>query len=340
VAARGVTSVAGRYLVWGGALPRLPRIDAEQPAHVGYNPAVSGLNLNFNRVHFEWRRAGKGWDVTMDARAERFLPQVRMARMKIETRETPLFTYEQAAGEERWTVASAALGKGGARWMPVRLPELYAGEVFQTLLAAHGLKLPDPLVIDNLPSAEVLAEDRSDTLDVVLRDMLEFSTNLTAELVGLSASKAPSLLASSQAMTQWAARFGPGLGFVDHSGLGGASRVTAAGMVRALVAAQAGPLAGLMKDHGMRDAEGKPIKGHPVSVRAKTGTLNFASGLAGYISPPGGRRLAFAIFAADPARRAALTEAEREQPEGGAVWTRRARLLQARLIDRWAGLYA
>ena len=52
------------------------------------------------------------------------------------------------------------------------------------------------------------------------------------------------------------------------------------------------------------------------------------------------RELAFAIFCADAARRDRLSVAEREQPQGGKGWTRRARRLQGQLIARWAGLYA
>jgi D-alanyl-D-alanine carboxypeptidase/D-alanyl-D-alanine-endopeptidase (penicillin-binding protein 4) len=32
--------------------------------------------------------------------------------------------------------------------------------------------------------------------------------------------------------------------------------------------------------------------------------------------------------------------AQREQPEGGKAWTKRARRLQGQLIARWTGLYA
>ena len=60
--ATGITSVAGRFLTWDGALPSLPCIDTEQPPQVGYNPGISGLNPNFNRVYFEWRRAAQGCD--------------------------------------------------------------------------------------------------------------------------------------------------------------------------------------------------------------------------------------------------------------------------------------
>ncbi|OJY30153.1 MAG: D-alanyl-D-alanine carboxypeptidase/D-alanyl-D-alanine-endopeptidase [Rhodobacterales bacterium 65-51] len=341
LAAQGIRGATGRLLVWGGALPLLPRIDGEQPDFVGYNPAVAGLNLNFNRVHFEWRRAGADWRLTMDARAERFVPEVHMASVRIATRARPLFTYEGDGGADRWTVASEALGKGGARWLPVRHPALYAGDVFRTLVAAQGIALPAPEVIESLPDgAELLARHDSPVLEGILKDMLKHSTNLTAEVAGMSASQAASLRASALAMQEWARlRHGMSAHFVDHSGLGGQSRISPADMVRLLGDVQASALPGLLKNHGMRDDKGQIIKGHPVQVHAKTGTLNFVSSLAGYIAPPGGRRLAFAIFAADTARRAALPPEAREQPAGGLDYQKRARRLQAALITRWATLH-
>ncbi len=345
LAAKGVRGVTGRYLAFAGALPQIGEIDAGQPDHVGYNPALSGLNLNFNRVHFEWKRAAQGYNVTMDARAERFVPQVRMARMKVVNRDLPLFTYAEGKGSDEWTVASAALGKGGSRWMPVRHPEVYVAEVFQTLAKAQGIALPEPVFVATVPEGTLMVDHRSDTLDVVLRDMLKFSTNLTAEVVGLTASGAATLADSGRMMTAWAkAKFGVTAQFVDHSGLGSGSRISAADMVRTLVAARGralgADLPALLKDYGMRDAKGKVIKGHPVRVFAKTGTLNFVSGLAGFVVPPsGGRELVFAIFSADVARRDALSLFEREMPAGGQEWTRRARVLQGRLVERWATVY-
>lgn len=342
LAATGIRGVTGRFLLWDAALPRMERIDTEQPDFVGYNPAISGLNLNFNRVHFEWRRAGSGkWQLSMDARAERFVPPVTLARVSIAQREAPLFTYKGGPRDEAWTVASAALGKGGARWLPVRHPALYAGEVFRTLVAAHGIALPEPDLAETRPEGQVLARQDSAPLAEILRDMLKHSTNLTAEVAGMSASQAATHRASAFAMREWAkARHGIAPVIADHSGLGAASRISAAQMVRLLVDVQGGALPGLLKEHGMHDDKGKPIKGHPVRVRAKTGTLNFVSALAGYIEPPGGRRLAFAIFAADAERRAGLSLSERESPPGGEAWNRRAKVLQGQLITRWAQLHA
>jgi D-alanyl-D-alanine carboxypeptidase/D-alanyl-D-alanine-endopeptidase (penicillin-binding protein 4) len=94
-----------------------------------------------------------------------------------------------------------------------------------------------------------------------------------------------------------------------------------------------------MKPVAIPDQNGKPIPTHLLKVHAKTGTLNFASGLGGYITTASGRDLTFAIFAADLPRRNSLTEYQKENPPGGRAWNRRARALQKSLIRRWGVVY-
>ena len=343
LSALGLKGVTGRFLYWDARLPGLPYVAADQPEHVGYNPAIAGLNLNFNRVHFEWKRdGGGGWTVALDARGERFLPQVDLVRVAVVDRKTPLFTYEPGATSEGWTVASAALGKGGSRWLPVRHPGLYTAEVFRTLGRAQGIRLPVAGLTRSANGTEIGRID-SELLPEVLRDMLKFSTNLTAEVVGLSTSGAPGLVASGTAMASWAnATFGISTRFDNHSGLGGQTRISPADMAKTLIAAnrEGRGLKPLLRDYGMRDDDGKEIKGHAIKVLAKSGTLNFVSGLAGHVVPPGGRELVFAIFSADPVRRDGIAVADREEPPGVKDWTRRARRLQWQLISGWAASYA
>jgi D-alanyl-D-alanine carboxypeptidase/D-alanyl-D-alanine-endopeptidase (penicillin-binding protein 4) len=309
--------------------------------HVGYNAALSGLNLNFNRVHFEWKRSGSNWHVAIDARGERFVPPVEMVRVAVAGREDPLFTYDSGELEE-WTVASGALGKGGSRWLPVRDPGRYVAEVFRTLARAQGIRLGLGENVESLPEGQEVARVESEPLTEVLRDMLRFSTNVTAECVGLTASGLTSLEASAGAMDAWVkATFGVEVDLHDHSGLGGRSRVTASGMAKILVAAEKGGrgLKPILRDVGMKDDKGAVIEGHPVKVRAKSGTLNFVSGLAGHVTPPKGREIVFAIFTGDPERRDAVPVSLREEPEGAQAWNKRARRLQGQLVSRWAAGY-
>ena len=332
--AKRVKRVEGRFLVHAAALPELSRITDEQPDHVGYNAGVSALGLNFNRVSFEWGKGGA--NPQMLARGERFIPQVSGIKVKLADRESPLFTYADK-GTETWTVAKPALRKAGSRWLPVRRGADHAAEVFARLCAAQGIELPAPERITKLPQASVLAERASDPLSAILRDMLRFSTNVTAETMGLAASGAGDLRGSAGAMTDWAkGALGFRGRFVDHSGLGAASRVTAEGMVQALMAGERRQpgLRGLLKEQGVLGPDGKKAKGGSVRCVAKSGTLNFVSGLAGFIERPQGD-LCFAIFSADVPRREAVPLAEREGPPGVKSWLGRARELQSQLIARW-----
>lgn len=342
--AAGVTGVKGKFIVDASALPVIREIDTLQPDHVGYNPAVSALNLNYNRVYFEWRPGTEGYTVRMDARAERFNPEVAIARMRVVDRDLPVYTYADQGGADNWTVAQSALGNGGSRWLPVRKPDLYAADVFRTLARAQGVALPTAVVAEVPTAGTTLVTRESEPLQEILRGMLRWSTNLTAEVVGLAATAArggdgATLVGSGAEMAAW---MKAGLGarrpvFVDHSGLGDRSRISPGDMVRALVAVGPdGPLLPILKDFPLRDDDGAPLPGGAVQVHAKTGTLNFVSALAGFMTARDGRELAFAIFSADMPRRDALAPEERERPVGARSWASRARNMQRALIERWA----
>ncbi|MGB3147566.1 MAG: D-alanyl-D-alanine carboxypeptidase/D-alanyl-D-alanine-endopeptidase, partial [Paracoccaceae bacterium] len=341
LAAAGVRSVEGRFLVWAGALPYIAQIAGDQPVWVGYNPAVSGLNLNFNRVNFVWQKVEGNLHLGFDARAERFAPVVSMAKMQVVERDLPVFTYATARQEERWTVAAKALNKNGSRWLPVRRPDLYAGDVFRTLASAQGIRLPAVEVATTLPAATALVTHQSQPLRGLLRDMLKFSTNMTAEAIGMAASArvgATSHAQSALAMADWLQeRTGiRGAKFVDHSGLGGAARISAAELAVALE--RLGPAAGLpaiLKEIRIKEAD---LAGGrlPRKVMAKTGTLNFVSGLAGYLITADGQERTFVILAGDTERRDRIPEGEREAPPGMSAWIKRARRLQAQLLAGWS----
>lgn len=339
----GVREVTGQLRINTAALPTLRQIDPEQPDHMGYNPSVGALNLNFNRVHFSWSRTSKGHTVAMQARADRFRPEVNVARMQVVNRSLPIYTYKDADQSDNWTVARAALGRAGSRWLPVRRPAKYCTEVLLTLARAQGIALRGSGTEGRIIRGEVLVEHTSPRLRDVAQAMLKHSTNLTAEVLGMTASRSlgmdvRGLEPSAERMTKWlddGART-RGAALKDHSGLNDDSRITAADMVQALVRlGPEGALGPLMKGFDVAEAPG----GSGTQVNAKTGTLHFVSGLAGYAEVPGDRRLAFAIFAADVPRRSKLRKAERERPEGAAAWNKRARDMQRRLIGRWATAY-
>jgi D-alanyl-D-alanine carboxypeptidase/D-alanyl-D-alanine-endopeptidase (penicillin-binding protein 4) len=100
-----------------------------------------------------------------------------------------------------------------------------------------------------------------------------------------------------------------------------------------------GPLRPIMKEITLRNTRWKkaPIAG--AKVVAKTGTLNFASALAGYVKCPNGRKLVFAIFTADLKKRASIAKKDRERPKGGRAWARKSRVMQHQLLRYWVRKY-
>ena len=341
--AAGLRRISGRFYVVSGALPLIEAIDPSQPIQVGYNPAVGGLNLNYNRVYFEWKRQSGQYRITMDARSERVRPRVGCATMSISRRGAPTYGYEHRGGIERWTVAQAALGNGGGRWLPVRDPATYGAEVFQVLAEAQGVSLPTARPAERVPAGTVLATLQSDNLRAIQTSMLRYSTNLTAEVLGLSATKAAggragNLRASAQAMGRWVAQQSrqsrPNL--FNHSGLSDQSRITAQemGLFLAKQNSQRG-LAGIMRDVGLQNGRGDGVEVPGVKVFAKSGTLNFTRGLAGYIEKNGQQRYAFAIFSADMAARRAAPASE-ERPAGAGRWRGIAKAQEKALVYRWA----
>lgn len=340
LARSGLKRVTGRFLVYANALPAFTRISNDLPVEAGYDPGLSGLSLNYNRVNLEWAKGGA--TARMTSPGGHYLPEVQGIKVTVVDRETPVFTYSDQ-GAERWTVSRDAMKKEGTRWLPVRHVAPYVAEVFATLCTMQGISLPPPQMIDTLPPATPLISWPSARLSPILREMLKYSTNITAETLGLAASGAPSMLESAAAMQAWAGEtLGLSASFVDHSGLGAASRVTAQGMMQAIMAgekrASGAGLRALLKEVSLKDEKGTPQIDGPVKINAKSGTLNFVSGLAGFMTLPSGRDLAFAIFSADPARREAVPVALREKPPGQKAWVGRARVLQNGLLRQWASL--
>lgn len=342
--AAGITQVTGDFYVWDDALTNLDEIDASQLDYLGYNPTVTGLNLNFNRVHFEWKREDDDFATFMDARSDNYRPAVTTSRISIADRNDPVFTYRDLGQADQWTVARAALNDAGSRWLPVRHPALYAGEVFATFARSHGIRLKAPKEIAQIPlGATQIAVFQSEQLSEMMRAMMRYSTNITAEAAGLTTTIADTgqkwgLRASSARMARWAGRRAGGITplFADHSGLGDTSRMTAADMVQFLTAPDVvQTLHPIMKDIPVRNNAGDVIAAAQGAVQAKTGTLNFVSNLAGYLRGADGRKLAFAIFASDMQAREIGKLEGGEQPRGARQWNRDARRLQHRLLRHW-----
>ena len=348
---QGIRSVDGALVTDATALPQLPEIEPSQAVDASYNPALSGLNLNFNRVHVKWdARKGRN-HLSVEAEAERMSPPVERISVSLAD-QGQLFSLSQRDGREHWQMARSAFRGRAARWLPVKGPEAYAAEVFRTVCAAAGVNLPQARSGPSPKGSRVLLTHRSRPLAEILRDMLRFSTNITAEAAGSKATRAVgiavgSLKDSAQVMNAWAASVAgfdigdPGFRFANHSGLTLDSRVSPQRMAELLVALGKrapdpgarhprvpGGIAGYLRNHNVA-ARDVPLDYDNLTVVAKTGTMSYIRGLAGYITTPGGRQMAFAIFSNDLAQRG--TGAQRVNKR----WLGRAKGFERALIRSW-----
>lgn len=343
--ARGVRSVMGALVADGSALPQVSEITRAQEVDAAYNPSVSGLNLNFNRVNLKWDARKGGEALSVEAASARLSPAVEGVRVTLASAPgAPLFSFQEQDGLEVWEMARWAYKGAASRWLPVKRPETYAAEVFRKLAAGQGLVLPAARPGLAQRGASVLAVTHSRPLGDILRAMLKHSTNLTAEVTGAASTRAAgldarTLAASAEVMNAWAAQVAgfpvgdPGFRFVNHSGLTLDSRVSPRRMVELLAAlAKRGG-----KDRGLPGGVAQYLRPHAVHDRtpkgleivAKTGTMSYVRGLAGYVVTPRGRRLAFAIFSNDLSKRG---DGPERVDQG---WMGRAKAFERALVRNW-----
>ena len=135
-------------------------------------------------------------------------------------------------------------------------------------------------VVNRISAGTALVTHQSASLREILRDMLKYSTNLTAEMVGLAAmvkrrGKVGGLWSSANELNAWtrSALGVQGMRLVEHLGLGAANRMTADAMVGALVEAYgSNALRPIFESIAVRE---EFIENAVIKVDAKAGTLNF-----------------------------------------------------------------
>lgn len=366
----GIVSVAGGFFYDDRLAPSIPSINPMQPRAASYNPGVSALSANFNRLGLTWRAAADGTDFTVLADADRVdvaLPDYPVRGLAAALPDDIAYRW---VGEGpapfgfEWQMSGDAEAEGFV-WLPVRDPSRHTADLFRRLAADRGIDLPVPAPGAAPATAAALASHRGARLTELVDGLLRFSNNLSAELVGLAASRAitgAALSPDASALTvgAWFAASMPQVAFdgmiLDtHSGLSASARLTPRQTAAFLAFGYHGGAAGMAGGDGFfsllperpyspalaealapDQVPGTP----PVQVRAKTGTMSFGRGLAGYIDTAGGIRVGFAIYVSDWAARAAMDAAfdpdRLGSPPEARRWLRQARAIEEALVRGWA----
>ncbi|WP_313389107.1 D-alanyl-D-alanine carboxypeptidase, partial [Rhodospirillum rubrum] len=356
-----------------------PEIEPSQPADLAYNPGFGALALDFNRVMLTWDpkggpRMGEVFDVPpVDSVRFRVSgPQdppwsTKAGALRYEDTPPPVVTAglapmahpPQTPGES-WVLAPTWKGSGST-WLPVKHPGAHVAQVARALAQRDGVTLPPPQPGAAPPRARVIGLSESPPLFEVATAALKHSNNLVAEMIGMTATRRITgrALAPTESAETLAALFRatlPGLDWstfrlANHSGLTMDSRMTPEQMTAILDYAQLHAFSGLdyagllpTRRWGLEDDSDLPeTRDGRLPVWAKTGTVYYGRGLAGYIVPRSGHLLAFSFFANDLDKRRTFDEANLHH-DGRAIaaargWLGRARALERDLVERWLATY-
>ena len=74
-----------------------------------------------------------------------------------------------------------------------------------------------------------------------------------------------------------------------------------------------------------------------ITVRAKSGTMHYIRGLAGYICKEDTPVVAFSIFSADLKKRKENSSNNFEKPRGSSAWLSRAVILERQMVQKLIG---
>ncbi len=350
LAASGINRVEGTFLYDASALIEVPEIDPLQPEAADYNSGVSALSLDFNRVRLVWGKQGAERSATASAFSNKVKLPLDSVGVAFAGEDLPgPYVRTGAPSEDRWLL-SPALPARGEEWLPVANPSRVTASAFRAIAAKEGVALPEPSPGVTPEGARSVVRHESIPLGDIARQVLRTSNNLSAELIGLAASRVLtgrklSLEESAAALADWWRKRLPdadwtGLLLANHSGLSSKSRVTPRQIVTMLEEAAGPPPGGADFHDLLRRIVWKGVKG---SAQVKTGTMSYARGLAGYIDTAAGHRLAFAIFFNDMDKRAALDAAF--DPRVVVIdaqsrrWRNRAIGLERKLTSGWASRF-
>ena len=354
----GITSITGSFAFDESFLLSTHEINAQQPIAVSYNPGLSALSVNYNRIQLRWKRrpGDAAFATTVLSPADGGVVPVEAIRTGLLPRglDRRITFLTDGADLDRWLLSPTLPARGQVE-LPVKAdPGRVAALIFRTLCQQHGIALPLPQPATVPAAAQVLFTHRSESLPEIVAGVLRYSNNLSAELIGQVATRALSgrplpLHESAAVLMDWYRRTltntnWHGFFSANHSGLSSATRHSprqVADILRygwTLPVGRSTFLQLLSPPHWEHDDNR-----NNTPVRAKSGTMDYADGLVGFLTTARGQHLGFVILLTDFPRRAALdatfdVRLTTPPPEASA-WTERAKSLERALVTSWIAQY-
>jgi D-alanyl-D-alanine carboxypeptidase/D-alanyl-D-alanine-endopeptidase (penicillin-binding protein 4) len=328
VAAHGVREVQGNLVADDSYFLFEPYSHGweEEDLQWGYAPPVTALAFNDNALQLRVRpgtKVGERAQVWLEPLSDYYTLDNQLDTSRAGT-EKHIFV-ERAPGSRKldvWGQIPLDAGKDGDSVSIANPPEL-AAELFRRALEARGIAVRGQIEVHHLtriqaattveafadtPQRLVLAEHDSLPLREEIKVLNKVSQNLHAEMLlrtlGREVKDYGSLTVGLEVVEEFAAQLGiepEEVNFADGSGLSRLTLVTPRAVIKLLTYMSHSPQFEVYRDSlpvaGVDGTLENRFTGSQARgrIHAKTGTMEHANALAGYMDLPSGRRLAFCI---------------------------------------------
>lgn len=281
-----------------------------------YDAGIGALSVNFNTIAFHIYPAQKP-GAPLIVGVEPAAGEVRLINKSLTSnKKRGKVTVRKMNSKNKKVFIIKGAMKPGAKkkiiYLNVDEPWRYAGEIFLAYLNRAGIKTKGKIIRGVAPAnAKLLYSHKSQPLAVTLRELNRYSSNFMAEqivkTIAANISGKPGAHRSALGLTKkFLLESGvnvEGVKLMDGSGMSRQNRLTARAITD-LLEKMAGRFdigpdfissLGIM---GVDGSVGKRLIASPAKAfaRAKTGTLNGVSSLAGYVEGKSGELFAYAIL--------------------------------------------
>lgn len=337
----GVTKVEGNFIYDDSSLPSIPMLSTFGLGDQTYNPGVSALNLEFNRITIH-----KSGNLRTKKAIFETMPPMAHFHIEKTNQGLPLdkrFEFSPDSGGEVWNISNK-LKYGIYEDLPVRRPSRRTAEVFKYLASLWSMELPSPTPGVTPENASLVSKELSQPLLKILALTLEFSNNLYAEQILLTATGKKDISQAGQALSAWLKKNTPScdLPLINGSGLTSEHQIKAKCLTdflyrNALTSHQSRGFMSLLSINGNSGWLSNRLKDPETSFRlwAKTGSLDYIDNVAGILFSRSGKQYAFTLSLFDKELRALLDEATSAYNQKQKPPSPRKAIRAARAANKW-----